>query len=158
MSYFPSSDRIVNDTKEISKALGGDMPYEIIIEAPENSTKYFLNPINLSKVYEFEKIVMNDPDIMQNISFASYVAFLNKTYSNIEEIPENKGLLNLFDRLIITLRKNSSTLLSNVISSDGNTLRIYLQCYDSEKQDIATISSSKRVEEIMIEALPVLPN
>ncbi len=158
MSYFPSSDRIVNDTKEISKALGGDIPYEIIIEAPDNSDKFFLDPINLEKVYAFEKIVMQNPDVMQNISFSSYVAFLNKTYSNNEEIPTNKALLNLFDRLIITLKNNNeSTLLSKVISSDGNKLRIFFQTFDSKNGDIATISSSKELEKLMIEALELLP-
>jgi len=157
MAYFPSSNRIVKDTKEISKALGGDMPYEIIIKAPENSNKFFLNPENLSKVYNFEKTIMKSPDILQNISFASYVAFLNKTYSNVDEIPSNKGLLNLFDRLIITLKKRSNTLLSKVISDDANTIRIFLQCYDSEKDDITTITSSKRIETLMKEALNLLP-
>jgi len=157
MAYFPSSNRIVKDTKEISKALGGDMPYEIIIKAPENSEKFFLNPENLTKVYNFEKIIMKNPDILQNISFASYVAFLNNTYTNKEEIPSNKALLNLFDRLIITLKNNSKTLLSKVISEDANTIRIFLQCYDSEKDDITTITSSRRIEALMKEALNLLP-
>ncbi|MGD6731201.1 MAG: efflux RND transporter permease subunit [Pleomorphochaeta sp.] len=158
MSYFPSSDRIVSDTQEISKALGGDLPYEIIIDATGESEKFFLDPQNLEKVYEFEKIVMNNPDVMQNISFASYVAFLNKTYSNKEEIPTNKALLNLFDRLIITLKNNNeSTLLSKVINTDGNQLRIYFQTFDSKNGDISTISSSKELETLMIEALELLP-
>jgi len=157
MTYFPSSDRIVNDTKEISKTFGGDIPYTVTITAPENSTNYFLIPENLEKVYQFESIVVESPDILQNISFASYVAYLNGLYEGKKQIPSRSALLNLFNRLMVILRSKNVGIISDVISEDGNSLTIFLQCYDSQEQDLATVTSSERLERLMIAAMPILP-
>ncbi|MGD1821909.1 MAG: efflux RND transporter permease subunit, partial [Pleomorphochaeta sp.] len=158
MAYFPSSDRIVNDTKDISLTFGGDIPYEITIKAPENSNKYFLQPENLDKVYDFESTIIQSPDVLQNISFSSYVAYLNKLYKGEASIPESSALLNLFSKLMVILKSNNAGLLSRTISDDSNTIKIYLQCYDSINNDITTVSSSKRLEEIMIKSIPLLPS
>ncbi|NCD06091.1 MAG: RND transporter, partial [Spirochaetia bacterium] len=158
MAYFPSTDRIVKDTKDISLAFGGDVPYQISIKAPENSEKYFLQPENLEKVYDFESTIIQSPDVLQNISFSSYVAYLNKLYMGDASIPESAALLNLFSKLMIILKSNNAGLLSRTISDDSNTIIIFLQCYDSINNDITTISSSKRLEEIMVKSIPLLPN
>ena len=158
MAYFPSTDRIVNDTKDISLTFGGDIPYEITVKAPENSEKYFLQPENLEKVYEFESTIVQSPDILQNISFSSYVAYLNKLYKGEASIPESSALLNLFSKLMVILKSNNAGLLSRTISDDSNTIKIYLQCYDSLNDDITTVSSSKRLEEIMVKSIPLLPS
>lgn len=158
MEYFPSSDRIVEDTKDISTIFGGDIPYMITISAPEGSTDYFLNPENLAKVYNFETTVTQSPDILQNISFSSYVAYLNKTYSGNEEIPTNKALLNLFNRLMILLKQNDAGLISKTISEDANQVTIYFQVYDSTNDNLATVTSSEQLEKLMISAIPLLPS
>lgn len=153
MAYFPSTDRIVNDTKEISLTFGGDIPYEITIKAPKNSEKYFLQPENLEKVYDFEYTIVQSPNILQNISFSSYVAYLNKLYKGEASIPESSALLHLFSKLMVILKSNNAGLLSRTISDDSNTINIYLQCYDSLNDDITTVTSIKRLEEIMVKLI-----
>ncbi|MCH3916717.1 MAG: efflux RND transporter permease subunit [Spirochaetia bacterium] len=157
MAYFPESDRIGTDTRFIAKELGGDMPFEVVLTAPSTSAGFFLDPVNLGKVYAFEQEVEKSPDILQDISFASYVAFLNKTYSGKEDIPSQKALLNLFSRLVTLLHDKGAGLIGKVISKDGNTLHIYLQSYDSIKKDVATTSSSARIETLLRSSLPLLP-
>lgn len=158
MAYFPKTDRIANDTKEISKALGGDLPYQLKIQAPAGSDKYFLQPENLKKVYEFEEAISKSPDILQDISFPSYVAHLNSLYTGNKEIPDKSALINLFSRLMALLRPKSPGLVGKVISEDGNTLNIYLQCYDSNKNDITTVGSSAILEKLMEASRPLLPD
>lgn len=158
MSYFPSTDRIANDTKEISKALGGDLPYQLQINAPEGSEKYFLQPENLKKVFEFEEAIIKSPDVLQNISFTSYIAHLNSLYTGNNEIPNKSALINLFSRLITLLKPKSPGLVARVISEDSNTLNIYLQSYDSDSNDITTISSSAKLERLMASAMALLPD
>lgn len=157
MSYFPSTDRIANDTKEISKALGGDLPYQLQINAPEGSEKYFLQPENLKKVFEFEEAIIKSPDVLQNISFTSYIAHLNSLYTGNNEIPNKSALINLFSRLITLLKPKSPGLVARVISEDSNTLNIYLQSYDSDSNDITTIGSSAKLEKLMASAISLLP-
>jgi hypothetical protein len=157
MAYFPKTDRIANDTKEISKALGGDLPYQLKVQAPEGSDKYFLQPENLKKVYEFEEAISQSPDILQDISFPSYVAHLNSLYTGENEIPENSALINLFSRIMVLLRPKSPGLVGKVISEDSNTLNIYLQCYDSNNNDITTVGSSAKLEKLMASSRPLLP-
>ena len=157
MEYFPSHDRILQDTKDISTIFGGDIPYKVTITAPEGSEKYFLEPENLKKVYNFETTVTQSPDILQNISFSSYVAYLNETYSGEKDIPSNPALLNLFNRLMVLLRENNAGLISNTISEDANQITIFFQVYDSNNDDLATVTSSEKLEKLMISALPKLP-
>jgi hydrophobe/amphiphile efflux-3 (HAE3) family protein len=157
MAYFPESDRIASDTQDISKALGGDMPYQLVLNAPEGSEKFFLDSENLKKVYAFETAVNESPDVLQNISFSSYVAHLNSLYTGIEEIPENPALINVFNRVMAVLKPKSPGLLGNTISDDANTLSIYLQSYDSDNADITTVGSSAKLEALMQTALPLLP-
>ncbi len=158
MEYFPASDKIVEDTKDISTIFGGDIPYKVTITAPEGSEKYFLNPVNLKKVYDFETTVTQSPDILQNISFSSYVAYLNELYNGKNEIPTNPALLNLFNRLMILLREHNAGLINQTLSEDGNTLIIFLQCYDSINNDLTTVTSSQKLEDLMLAAMPLLPN
>ncbi|MGD1816399.1 MAG: efflux RND transporter permease subunit [Pleomorphochaeta sp.] len=158
MEYFPSSDKIVEDTKDISTIFGGDIPYKVTITAPEGSEKYFLDPVNLKKVYDFETTVTQSPDILQNISFSSYVAYLNELYNGKNEIPTNPALLNLFNRLMILLREHNAGLINQTLSEDGNTLTIFLQCYDSINNDLTTVTSSQKLEDLMLAAMPLLPN
>jgi hypothetical protein len=157
MAYFPESDRIASDTQKISKALGGDMPYQLELNAPEGSDKYFLDSANLKKVYDFETAVKESPDVLQNISFSSYVAHLNSLYTGVEEIPDKPALINLFSRIMTMLKPKSPGLLGNTISDDANTLQIYLQSYDSDNGDITTVGSSAKLEKLMAFALPLLP-
>ncbi|MBK5199918.1 MAG: MMPL family transporter [Spirochaetaceae bacterium] len=157
MAYFPKTDRIANDTKEISKALGGDLPYQLKLQAPEGSDKYFLNPENLKKVNEFEEAISKSPDILQDISFPSYVAHLNSLYTGDNEIPENSALINLFSRIMVLLRPKSPGLVGKIISEDSNTLNIYLQCYDSNNNDITTVGSSAKLEKLMASSRALLP-
>jgi hydrophobe/amphiphile efflux-3 (HAE3) family protein len=157
MAYFPESDRIASDTQNISKALGGDMPYQLELNAPQGSDSYFLDSENLKKVYDFEIAVNKSPDVLQNISFASYVAHLNSLYTGVDEIPDKPALINLFSRIMTMLRPKSPGLLGNTISNDGNSLKIYLQSYDSDNGDITTVGSSAKLEDLMECALPLLP-
>lgn len=157
MAYFPESDRIASDTQNISKALGGDMPYELVLNAPKGSEKYFLDSENLKKVYAFETAVKKSPDVLQNISFASYVAHLNSLYTGIEEIPDKPALINLFNRIMTMLKPKSPGLVGNTISNDANRITIYLQSYDSDNSDITTVGSSAKLEKLMEQALPLLP-
>ncbi len=158
MSYLPKRDPFTISSRHFARTMSGNTPYYITIDAPSGTTNFFLEPENLAQVYAFEeKVKKENNDIRQSLSFASYVAFANEVYSNERSIPSSKGLLNLLSRMVLLLSKQGKQDLESVISSDGNTLTIILQNYDSIEGEFGTIGSAERIEDTILDNLQLLP-
>ncbi len=157
MSYFPESDPFGRESKIFASEMGGTNPFMIYIYAPQGEEKFFLQPENLQKVFEYEQTIMQSPDILQSISFPSYVAFANEIYSGEHSIPEQKGLLNVLSKLIIVMQNQTGANLDAILSSDGNSLSLTIQHWDSVEKDLMSTSSCTRIEYILTENLDLLP-
>lgn len=158
MSYLPKRDPFTISSRHFARTMGGNTPYFITINAPKDSSNFFLEPEHLSQVYEFEEQIKEEnDDIRQSLSFASYVAFANEVYSGEHTIPTSKGLLNLLSRMVILMSNQGKQDLESVISSDGNTLTIILQNYDAIEGEFGTIGSAQRIEDTVLEYLDLLP-
>lgn len=156
MSYFPESDQFGRESKHFAAELGGATPYTITITAPEGSQRFFLQSENLAKVRSYEEKLMGNPDFLQVISFSAYVAYANSIMGGDNEIPENAGLTNMLHRLILMM-SNQVSELSGIISSDGNTIGITLQHWDSAEQDLMTAESITRTYTDIVSNLGMLP-
>ncbi|WP_320127699.1 MMPL family transporter [uncultured Sphaerochaeta sp.] len=159
MSYLPKSDSFGQSSRHFAQKMGGDTPFIITITAPEEQKDFFLEPGNLEKVYQYEQAIKkNSKDILQVISFSSYVSFANKTYSGKEGIPDSPALMNLLSRMVVLMSKQTGTNLSSILNADASSLDLIIQNYDYEEQDLTTISSSGRIEKILKQYLPLLPD
>ncbi len=159
MSYFPESDPFGQESKHFAKKMGGTNPFYVTITAPNQEKNFFLQPSNLSKVWDFEKKIMEEsPDILQILSFPSYVSFANKTMTGKEGIPETSGLVLMLSRLIVLMQNQVGGNLSMILSSDATAMTLAIQHWDNVNEDLMTTSSIARVNEILIENLNLLPN
>jgi len=161
MKYFPKNDSLVKDFKDYAIEYGSTIPLYIVLQAPQGSEDFFLDPQNLAKVHDFEKTLMdNCPDLVHDLSFSNYVAFMNNKYSNNNTIPENKGILLVLTRYMKLISNNmeNSTLIDNLISEDGNQVVLRITYYDSVEMDQPTLDSAKRIEEVMFNNLYRLPD
>jgi len=159
MSYLPKRDPFGKSSQHFAQKMGGDIPYVIIIEAPEGEEKFFLKSKNLTSVHTFEQaLYAQSADIRQILSFASYVSFANSVYSDEEGIPTSDGLLNLLSRMVLLMSRQGQEELSSILDVEGNTLTIYLQHFDAEEQALWTLGSAERIEEVILANLHLLPN
>lgn len=156
MSYFPESDEFGRESKHFAEELGGATPYTITITAPEGSNRFFTKSENLKKVREYEEALMENPDFLQVISFSSYVAYANSVVEGNYGIPDNAGLANMLQHLIVMMGNNVSQL-STIISEDANKIGIILQHWDSEERDLMTVESISRTYTDIVSNLGILP-
>jgi Predicted exporters of the RND superfamily len=157
MSYFPKSDPFGEESRTFAAEMGGTNPFTVEITAPEGSDKFFLKTENLKKVYEYEQKILECPDILQSISFSSYVAFANDLYNGEHTIPDSAGLLNMLSKLVILMQRQTGASLDSILSSDGNKVSLTLQHWDNLEEDLMTTSSSTRVLHTLTENLDLLP-
>ena len=158
MSYLPEKDEFGKSSRHFAQKMGGDTPFIVTINAPKGSENFFLQSENLEKVYDYESAVKaNSPDILQIISFSSYVSFANRVYSGEEGIPHSSGLMNLLSRMVTLMSKQSKADLSSILNEDATSLSLIIQNYDAEQKDLGTISSAERIEAVLVNFLPLLP-
>lgn len=159
MSYLPDKDNFGKSSRHFAEKMGGDAPFIISIIAPDREKNFFLQTDNLSKVHAFEQeVIRSSADIIQILSFASYVSFANSVYSGDEGIPTSSGLLNLLSRMIILMNKQSKADISAILNEDGSELSLFIQNYDSVDRDLMTVASAARIEEVLQDNLWLLPD
>ena len=161
MSYFPKSDEFGRESRHFAEKMGGTTPFYVTLEAPEGSNRFFMNAENLADVWIFEQQIRKDnKDILQILSYPSYVAFANKTLTGKEGIPDSNGLLMMMARLVMMVQNYSGGTfdLSGIISQDGNSITLIVQNWDSVEKDLMTTSSIERVRETLIDNINILPD
>ncbi|HKL59422.1 MAG TPA: efflux RND transporter permease subunit [Sphaerochaeta sp.] len=159
MSYLPEKDSFGKESRHFAQKMGGDAPFVITIEAPDDEKNFFLQSENLAKVYDYEQAVLEkSDDVIQILSFASYVSFANAVYSGEEGIPSSSGLLNLLSRMVILMNNQSKADIGAILNEDGSSLSLFIQNYDAKDKDLMTVASAARVEQVLQANLPLLPN
>ena len=159
MSYLPEKDAFGKDSRHFAQKMGGDAPFIITITAPDNEKNFFLQSDNLAKVYDYEQAVLDkSDDVIQILSFASYVSFANSVYSDEEGIPASSGLLNLLSRMVILMNNQSKADIGAILNEEGSELSLFIQNYDAKDKGLMTVASAARIEEVLQANLPLLPN
>ncbi len=159
MSYLPEKDAFGKNSRHFAQKMGGDAPFIVTITAPEDEKNFFLQSENLAKVYDFEQSVLaQSEDVIQILSFASYVSFANTVYSGEKGIPASSGLLNLLSRMVILMNNQSKVDIGAILNEDGSSLSLFIQNFDAQDQDLMTVASAARVEEVLQANFPLLPN
>lgn len=138
--------------------MGGTGPFTVSITAPNNEKNFFLDIDNLTKVYNYEEKIQESPDILQVISFPSYVSFANKTYSGEEGIPTTKGLINLLSRLLIVMENQAGSSIDMILNDDASSMSMIIQHYDSVEENLMSTSSTTRVYKLLVSNLGMLPD
>jgi hydrophobe/amphiphile efflux-3 (HAE3) family protein len=159
MSYFPKSDPFGQRSRHFAQKMGGATPFIITITAPENQKDFFLASENLTKVHQFEQtIIAQSNDILQCLSFSSYVSFANQVYSGKNEIPTSSGLMNLLSRMVLLMNKQGGVDMSSILNAEASEINIIIQNYDDTEKDLTTVASSARVEQVLKDNLKLLPD
>ncbi|NCB02033.1 MAG: RND transporter [Spirochaetia bacterium] len=160
MSYFPRKEPIIVDSLSITKTFKGTTSHYITIKGPKDEKNFFLEPANLQKVYQYEKAFLEESkDISHMLSYAQYVAFMNKIYSGKSEIPDSNGLINLLNRFMTILSKDSAnaTTLSLLINENGNEITLITSAWDVLEQDVETVQSAMRINDVAQSLTHLLP-
>ena len=160
MSYFPRKEPIIVDSLAITKEFKGTTNYYITLKAPNNEKNFFLDPARLNQVYNFESALLeHSHDISNVLSYSRYVAFMNRIYSGASEIPESSGLINLLNRLMIILSKDSpsTSTLNLLINENGNEMTLILKVWDEIERDVFTVQSAYRIKDIVAQYVSILP-
>jgi len=159
MSYFPKKDPIVQSSMHFAETLGSTDQYHLTLNAPEGELDYFLRPEILTQVHAFELALLeSSPDIVHSLSFPSYIAYMNRVYSGKAEIPETPALMRLLSRLLVLIGNQMNTpALNLLINPSGNQITLSFRNYDSVEGDLQTLTSSRRVEQAIIDHLALLP-
>ena len=158
MSYFPESDPFGNESRHFAEKIGGTNPFYVTITVPDDQKQFFIDSDNLGKVWQFQDTITKESnDILQILSFPSYVSFANTLVNGEEGVPATKGLAMLLSRLIILMQNQVGGQLSMILNQDATKLTLVIQHWDSEKQDLMTTSSISRVRDVIINNLDLLP-
>ena len=159
MSYFPASDPFGQESKHFANKMGGTNPFYVTIQAPEDAKNFFIQSENIRKVWEFEnKIKSSSEDVLQVLSYPSYVSFANRTLTGEEGIPDSNGLGLMISRLIMMMKNQIGGQLSMVINDDASEITLVVQHWDSVNKDLMTTSSIARVRQLMIDNFDMLPD
>lgn len=157
MSYFPKSDPFGEESRHFASELGGTNPFWVKIEVPYSEAGYFYQSENLEKIYEYQKVISESPDILQIVSFPSYISFAQYVMTGEKGIPKNNGLINMLSRMLMILQRNMGSSLSYIMNENATSMSMMIQHWDSVEGDLMTVSSIERVNNILVENLGILP-
>ncbi|MBK5201837.1 MAG: MMPL family transporter [Spirochaetaceae bacterium] len=148
MEYFPQDDPMIIGFKNLAINFGSTIPYYIILKAPEGAKNYFKDSTHLKEVFALESALLRDDKDIQHItSVSQYVAFMNKVYSGERVIPDSNGLINMLSRYLVVIQNSQDTgnFFSDLLSKDGNTMKLQINYYDSEKMNQPSIQCAQRL-------------
>ena len=135
-TYFPSNERLVQDTRYLAEKLGGLQQLNFTLSAPNGEKNYFLTREVLEKVDLFEQELLDNPYVMNTISFTSYLKHLNRMMTGQYSIPQTRGLILLLARYIKALSTTQSadnSFLNVIANDDFSQLTITFRVYNLEE-------------------------
>ena len=157
MSYFPESDPFGQESRHFAAEMGGTNPFWVEIQAPVTETGFFFDRDNLAKVYEYEQAIRQSPDVLQIVSFPSYVSFAQRVMTGEDGIPESPGIINMLSRMLMIMQRQTGSMLSYIMNDDGTRMSLMIQHWDSVEEDLMTVSSIERVNNLLVDNMGLLP-
>ncbi len=158
--YFSENDPLVISSNRYTKAIGGvDLVY-VTLKAPKGENGYFLQPKVLQAVDAFEMSTMDHTiDITHDLSFASYVKFLDGVMDGKEDIPDSPGLIMLLSRYLglISKAEANNTNLNMLINDDQTQLTIAYRYRDTEGMATTGLENTQHVLDAVDVSTHLLP-
>lgn len=132
MKYFPSGERIIQDTEFINQNISSFQTIQITFSAPAGEENYFLKPEVLSSLAAFEEQLKSIPNVRTTASLASFMEKLNEMQSGVREIPKSRGLISLLARYvkIFNDQASSNSFIGNLVNSNFTIFTISMSVYD----------------------------
>ncbi|UCF98248.1 MAG: RND family transporter [Spirochaetaceae bacterium] len=136
IGYFPQGDKVVQDMYFLTGKLGGFDEINITLTAPDSARGFFLKPENLAWVSKLELDLRANPNISYNLSFTTYLRFLNRVMTGSDEIPTNRAPILLLSRLQRALAgvQADSLATTNLNNEDFSQLTLSFRVYNSRTQ------------------------
>ncbi len=147
LSYFPSDDPVVEDTRFIIQHTGGAQALNITLSAPNSEKGYFLKPEILKKIDSVSSVLDSYPDVISTLSFPGILKEMNEALSGEFSVPENRGMILMLYRYFKMISKESFSLgsESSLISKDGSSVTIFLKVYDNETKRFLGVRGIKKL-------------
>lgn len=159
--YFADDDPLVISSKAYTEAIGGVDVIYVTLKAPEGTKDYFLNPEVLKAVDAFEtSTVGKTNDITHDLSFSSYVKYLDGVMDGEPNIPDSPGLVMLLSRylgLISGMDKNNKEL-QMLINEDHNQVTIAYRYRDTANMATTGLENAYNVLNAIDESIYLLPD
>ena len=145
-SYFPSEDRIIEDSRFINKNSGGSQTFNITLSAPEGQKDFFLDPEVLKTVDRFETVLAEHPSITNKLSFNGILKTINRTVTGFETIPDSRGLILLLSRYFRMIPEDQVSLgqEASIIDEEATSITIYLKLAEAETYSIMNENDVRR--------------
>lgn len=143
INYFPKREKAVQDMNFIYKEMKGYDQFTITLTAPGGEANYFLKPEVLAMISDFEREIMQHPDITKMFSFPSYLRYLNYVMTGEDKIPEARPLILLLSRYIKTLSSEPEfqNMIGSMANEDFSRLDIVIWGYDHESKSLSRDTS-----------------
>ena len=136
LSYFPRSDKVVQDTQAVYDRLGGYQQVYVTVNAPDGREGYFLDPRSLEPLIRFEEALGADPTVFQVISFVSYVEHLNSMMYGQSGVPANRALVRLLARTftVMAAQAEAGSVVGLLAAPDFSRLTVAMRIYDPDRK------------------------
>ncbi|MCF7933781.1 MAG: MMPL family transporter [Spirochaetia bacterium] len=159
--YFAEDDPLVVSSNRYTERIGGVDQIFVTLQAPEGESGYFLRPEILRAVDEFEMntIELTD-DITHDLSFASYVKFLDGVMDGKEDIPDSPGLIMLLSRYLGLISKmdTNNKELRMLINEDHTELTITFRYRDTANMATTGLENTQNVLAAIDHSSELLPS
>ncbi len=132
VTYYPQRDPVLQDMYALTAKLGGFDEVHVTWEAPEGTTGYFLDPAVLRQVAALEAAVRADPDVSWSISLASILSDVRLAVDGTDALPDNRGVVLLFSRLLARAAGTGGGLLGGLADEGLNRITMTLRIGNSD--------------------------
>ena len=132
-SYYPQSDRVIQDTYAIYAKAGGYDAISVSFDAPPGATGYFLDTAALARVENAEQALRALPDISYSLSLPDLLRSINIAATGQDALPTNKAVVSMFSRLLAAAGGSSASgaILGNLTNKDFTRLTLSFRVYNS---------------------------
>jgi predicted RND superfamily exporter protein len=132
VTYYPQRDPVLQDMYALTAKLGGFDEIHVTWEAPEGTNGYFLEPAVLRQVAALEAAVRADPDVSWSISLASFLSDVRLAVDGTDELPDNRGVVLMFSRLLARAAGTGGGLLGGLADEGLNRVTMTLRIGNSD--------------------------
>ena len=132
VTYYPQRDPVLQDMYALTGKLGGFDEIHVTWEAPEGTSGYFLDPAVLRQAAALEEAVRKNPDVSWSISLASFLSDVRLAVDGTAELPDNRGVVLLFSRLVARAAGGGGALLGGLADEGMNRITLTLRIGNSD--------------------------
>ena len=124
VGMFPRGEVVIDDNRLIAARFGGLDDVNVTITAPTEEPRFFLRPEVLAELERFESAVAEDDSVVTVSSPVRLLKRLNLAATGRYELPTNRAVLLLFERLYRAFAELDTTGAISVTERDLDFSRV----------------------------------